>query len=248
MIGKLESSISGPLKHDISNLKDFQDKLNSELRLFQDTNIELKKEVTCLRDLIKSKDDQISELNEKVNALELKLDDYEQYSRRNSLRISGIKETQSEDVAQKVLDVFNSKLDLDSPVTPDQVDRVHRVGPKKVETTRAILIKFATYGVRKKVFQSKKNLKAKTRNVQVTNEDNSDNRSVDDQNTETDGSIYINEDLTKIRANLIWKARLLKKDKKISDCWTHDGTILIKNNVHKIIPINTETELVKAAA
>ena len=58
---------------------------------------QLQTEVAYLRDIIKSKDDRISVLENKVENLENKLDDMEQYSRRNSIRISGIEETSSED-------------------------------------------------------------------------------------------------------------------------------------------------------
>ena len=58
--------------------------------------------------------------------------------------------------------------------------------------------------------------------------------------------IFINEDLTKYRAQLLYQARTLKRQKKIEDCWSWDGSILIKNKAAKIIPVTNELDLLKA--
>ena len=41
-------------------------------------------------------------------------------------------------------------------------------------------------------------------------------------------SIYVNEDLTKLRATLICKGRKLVNDRKLRVCWTWDGRILVQ--------------------
>ena len=155
--------------------------------------------------------------------------DYEQYSRRNSLRISGLEEDQSEDVPQKVLDLFNDKMKVSPPVTPYHIHRIHRTGPEKTGVPRQVLVKFATYRVRDKVFRSKRNLKEETSHVPSPQTAPSSNYETSKQ------KMFLNEDLTRARSNLLWRARLLKKDKVISDCWSWIGTILIKNTAGKII-------------
>ena len=40
--------------------------------------------------------------------------------------------------------------------------------------------------------------------------------------------IFINEDLTKTRADLLWTIRDLKKKEKLLDGWSHDGKVAIK--------------------
>ena len=40
--------------------------------------------------------------------------------------------------------------------------------------------------------------------------------------------IYISEDLTRQRQLIFWKCREAKKSKKIRDCWTTDGQIIIR--------------------
>ena len=55
-------------------------------------------------------------------------------------------------------------------------------------------------------------------------------------------NIFINEDLTKTRATLAWKSRILKREKKIRDTWTRDGMIFIKNNQDEIRTLTSDAE------
>ena len=70
-----------------------------------------------------------------------------------------------------------------------------------------MIVKFATYRARNRVFRAKAQL-----------------RQSDVQN------IFINEDLTRERSELFYKARRMKKTRQIMDCWTSDGKILLKTN------------------
>ena len=201
---------------------------------------QLQKEVGVLRDLVKSKDDQIKKLDDRIRALEMKQDDTEQYSRRNSLRISGIKEATSEDIGETVLDLFNNSLDITPQITLNQIDRVHRVGPRKENSPRAVLVKFATYRTRDAVFRQRTKLKKKS------SRDNQNQVSDVDEDKRNDAPIFINEDLTRNRSHLLYLARQAKIKKKIIDCWSWDGTILIKDKMSRIIPIRSESDLLDA--
>ena len=59
---------------------------------------QLTKEVCELRDIVKSRDVQVKELKTEIDEMKAILDDHEQYSRRNSLRISGVIEDANEDI------------------------------------------------------------------------------------------------------------------------------------------------------
>ena len=56
-------------------------------------------------------------------------------------------------------------------------------------------------------------------------------------------SIYVNDDLTKLRATLFWKARKLVSDRKLRACWTWDGRILVQTHNGKIEAITREYDL-----
>ena len=51
--------------------------------------------------------------------------------------------------------------------------------------------------------------------------------------------LYINEDLTKTRAEVAARARQLKRDGKLDDTWTRDGIIFVKkgDSVHRITTV-----------
>ena len=118
---------------------------------------DLRKEIGTLRDLLVSKETRIKKLEERVELLESSHDDLEQYSGlRNSIRISGIPETNDEDIQARVFDLFQHKMGVDTSIT--DIDRMHR-GGRRGDRPRSVLVKFATYRARKAVFQAKRFLR-----------------------------------------------------------------------------------------
>ena len=229
VINKLDSTICQHLNMNLQTLTTATQDLKKELDTFRTSNQQLRTEVSELRELVKKKDDRIKNLEGKAIAVELTLDEHEQYSRRNSLRISGVNETGNEDIGERVLGLFNKRMKLQPPITADEIDRVHRTGPMKEGATRPVLVKFATYRTRHRVFSNKKTLKSKDNNAAKT-------------------PVYINEDLTRRRANLLWKARSHVKNNHLRGCWSSDGTVLVLNNYGKVIVIKTEQDLEIQAA
>ena len=179
----------------------------------------LKQEISTLRDEIKLKDEKIDSLEKRVDELTQTADNLEQYSRRNSLRIFGREENDHEDPAEQAFNIINKELKLDIKV----IDRAHRVGKKSKErkTPRPTLVKFATHADRDAVYKKRRLLRGT--------------------------SIFINEDLTQPRSALLYTARSYKRNKRIKDCWTHDGLILVKNNHGRVIAVRTERDLVDAS-
>ena len=97
------------------------------------------------------------------------------------------------------------------------IHRSHRVGKK-----RAIIVKFSTYRARNRFYRSR--VKAKDNGYR---------------------GIFVNEDLTKTRASLLYTARTLKSAGKIDSCWSFDGTILVKDASMKVFRINCAEDLNK---
>jgi len=171
------------------------------------------------------KDWKIAKLEGEIAKLKTKQDDEEQYSRRNSVRISGIEETANEDTDTKVLSIINKELKL-TDVTNEDIDRSHRVGPKSNERHRSILVKFRSYREKALVLKHSKHLKARNKNC-----------------ADVKDRIYINEDLTTRRAFLAREARKLAKDGLLDDTWTYDGRILIKDLKGLITQISSIDDL-----
>lgn len=205
----LRSAIVGPLLEEVRQLKK--------------SLVEKDKTIDALQSQISDlmeKDKTIDALKSQVSDLVDKNDDLEQYTRRQSLRISGIPEEASEDCLSKTLNALNDSLHLDPPLAPSDIDRIHRTGrPRTDNKPRAVLIKFVSYRQRQRVTDNRKEL---------------------------DGSdIYVNEDLTRKRNQLFWIARKAKKDRKIKNCITLDGRISIKDLTNKTHFIKNEEDLNK---
>lgn len=173
------------------------------------------------------RDAEIIKLKGRVDELEGRLDDQEQYSRRTSVRISGVEEEDGEDIEQTVNEIFAT---LDHRPA---INRVHRVGAKLTKSDdgkggattivrkgpRQIICQFTNYPDKRKTLKLKADLKDKLPGV------------------------FFNDDLTRQRSNLFFQAREKKRNDKINDCWTADGRIVIKDKQDKIHYITRLSDL-----
>ena len=67
----------------------------------------------------------------------------------------------------------------------------------------------------------------------------------DNETTEDDQPrIYLNEDLNKVRSELLFLSRKAKRGNKIMDCWSYDGRIVVKDLKGKISTVTSENELI----
>ena len=120
------------------NDKQVADKLNAVL------NRDVLTEIQQLRNVIIKKDEKIVDLDKRVMSLEKQVDDLEQYSRRNSVRISGLPEYPNSDPADVTLYLLNKTMGITPPLQYADLDRVHRVGKPRSTGARGMLVKFAT--------------------------------------------------------------------------------------------------------
>lgn len=162
----------------------------------------------------------INTLEAENSALKKQLDNIEQYNRRNTLRIFGIKENENENVPEIVENMLKNKMQLN--ISPNNIEECYRIRSKKdvnkpggqlVKKSGAIVIKFNTYEDRKMVYANKSRLK--------------------------NSKIMIYEDLTKIKLRLVNKA--IEKYGR-HNIWTLDGRIKVKTE-SGIKIINDETDI-----
>ena len=87
------------------------------------------------------------------------IDRQEQYLRRNYILIHSITETQDENTDDISLRTINKHLQLE--LTEKELDRTHRIGNPKSgnKRPRPIIVKFARYNIRRKIFVYEKRLK-----------------------------------------------------------------------------------------
>ena len=173
-----------------------------------------------------SKEETISKLEKKIEALENSVDDTEQYTRRSNLIFRGFAELgRGEDTDARILALVNDETDLAPPLQLADIARSHRLGaPRPDARSRAIIVRFTSDRVRDTVYRARTKLKdfnARNRNAQI----------------------YINDDLTTQRSKLAYECRKLKKEKRIADTWTFTGKILIKDTGNKITEIRSTEQL-----
>lgn len=159
------------------------------------------------------------DLQDQIRKQEFRIDEAEQYSRRNCLLLHGVSETPNEDVYTKVTEVLKDKLNLE--LTMMSFDRCHRLGKPKRSTAdvvatgrRPIIIKFTRYHERERVWRAKRLLKGT--------------------------AFLITESLTATRKEMLNKARDHFGARKT---YTLDGRIIIVDPEGKKTYVNTPAEL-----
>ena len=143
-----------------------------------------------------------------MDKLELVADDSEQYSRRNSIRITGISENKDENTDDIVLKLA---IDLGVYLNPADIDRSHRVGAPRAGRKRAVLVKFATYRGRHSLFAKRMDIR-----------DNEDWKTT-----------FINEDLTTRRSKILFKAWDYVRAGLLKSSYSSDGRIYVKDKSDK---------------
>ena len=154
---------------------------------------------------------EINALYNKIKELESRIEGQEQYSRRSSLRFHNIKVSVDERGNVKhhvyidglILNVCNNKLGLD--INLHDIGRSHIIGKVK-DGKSQVIVRFISYRTRTKVHSNKKGLK----NHQE--------------------KIFITENLTKYRTELVKQLAELKFNGLLYTYCTSDGRIFIKQN------------------
>ena len=175
--------------------------------LFKQLNSDFRNSLASLQSQIESKDKKILELTKRV-------DDLENQNRRKNLRIQGIDYREGEDVNQKVCDNISKLLKI--KLKPSDIDESFRLNKRgsKPTSESPILVKLNKYEVKRQIYSSKKLLK----------------------DTVTGTKIYINEDLSKSRADLYKKVRQLRKDRLIWKTWTNNSRIYFTLDRNDALP------------
>ena len=169
------------------------------------------------------KDREISLLKDQVDALD-------QYSRRSCVRLGPVPESADEN-SDEIVKAVAKSVGVD--LTDDAIDRSDRVGKKSATATRnrPILVRLTSYRHKEALMKARRALKQIDGGKIVPSADWPPlARNSGSSATPASRKIFINEDLTRIRAHVAAKARQLERDQRISDAWTRDGFIFIKKN------------------
>ena len=182
--------------------------------------------------------EEISNLKSQAAALKtqeikdsIKVDELEQYWRRQNLEIVGVPEKEDENTNAIVLEV--AKM-LDVDIMSSHISTSHRLPKKKANSrnnsgSSPIIVRFTSRDIRKQIYANRK----KARFVDLKNFSVSDTK-----------NIFVNENLTPTRKQLFWKTKQEVKNNSWKYIWTHNGNVFVKKDDNaSITEIKNELDL-----
>lgn len=192
------------------------DILEGKLFEKEEENDKLKKEITGLNKEIESQKTENTKLSEQIEknneTAEGKINDLEQYGRRNNVRMNGVAEVGEETperTTTAIIEVLNNNIE-NLALRREDIDIAHRLGKKKNGKHRQIIVKFQSRMKRDTILRNKKLFKG------------------------TD--IFINEDLTKINQHVLACVRKKMAD-EVAMAWSKGGRLFYKNKTDAVIEV-----------
>ena len=228
---ELENMVQGmvanaikPLEEEIKALKTEVDALRQSQQFICNQNDDLNKSYKSALLSTKQQKQSITELNKRTDVLmkqscedEIKIDELEQYDRRQNLELQGVPEMPNEDVTQITIKLASSiGVDLDK----EEISIAHRLPQKKrIGKTRSnndkkhptIIVRFVSRTKRNEIYARR----FKAKDVETFPVENMEN-------------LYINENLTQRRKRLFWITKQKAKELGYSFIWTNNGQIYVR--------------------
>lgn len=214
-LADMESRIKESVYKSVSHRIDI---VEGELHTTNSENDKLKKDIESMKKEIKENGNEIQRLHEKHdkarNHYIRKTNELEQYTRRNSIRLTGkgITIEEEKETAAKTTEtavkLLNEKLGMN--ITNKDIDIAHRIGVMRRGTPRGIIVKFLS------------------RHSKIA--------SLKDKRTKLKGTgIYVQEDLTQLNANVL---KHVRENSEIETAWSFEGQLYGKyksnGNVNKV--------------
>ena len=222
-IGRIAAAVRSIMIPDMQAIIDKRvDALKTEydgkVKWLQTDNNKLRKRITDLETENADLRGDVEDMQTEIDDIKWRSDELEQYSRRNSFRISGIAEDDirsTDDIVIEIANRYNINVDI------NDIDRSHRVGTKSAGRNRAILVKCTSYRA-KRAFMEKK-------------QDLGDN-------------LYFNDDLTKLRSTVLYKARKVFKADRLNGAWSFNGKVFVKDEKDVKHEVKSETDVDKLSS
>ena len=179
-------------------------RVEGELFFLHEENDSLRAELGTSRSEMKKMSEDLVTMRAENDGCRKENEELEMYSRRNSIRVFGIREEDKESCEQQVIGLCKTKLGIN--LAESDIDRAHRIGPSwqrnpDPRRPRAILVKFVRHNVKSEVIHKRRLLKG--------------------------SNVAIREDLTSYRQHLLTDIRGLPS---IQAAWSYDGHITALHN------------------
>ncbi|KAF0302267.1 hypothetical protein FJT64_025619 [Amphibalanus amphitrite] len=159
---------------------------------------------------MESKEEEIAVLREELKETRAKLDDLEQYSRKNCLNISGIPETVGESTAQLV------PCTVGVTINQTDIDTCHRVVRQAAGKPPTIIVKFARFDQRQELHAARRQLRevAAPAGGRFT--------------TQQLEKVFVSDNLTQHRQSVLYAARQLRRKGKLFAAWSDVGRLKLR--------------------
>lgn len=207
------------LSEEMTEIKDSLNFMSEEIR----TVVKQQKTLTGLMEEIRELKIIIKQRDQRIEFLEQRVDDLEQYSRAEDIIITGLEtkhrsyarvassasDQQGEDAPSEELHTLEEHVvqflsNRNIYLKSHQVSTCHTLPRKDNKTTPTIVMKFVNRKYKVEVMKQAKKLKGT--------------------------GVYINEHLTKKNAEIARNGRILRKQGKIQATWTRNGKVYIQLN------------------
>lgn len=109
----------------------------------------------CQKELVSCKVN-IESLDKRLLRMEEALDEQEQYTRRNNIRVYGVPEAKKENTSELFVDLCREKLKIN--ITNNDLDCCHRLAGKE-GASKPIIVRFVRRDIRNKIYNEKRKLK-----------------------------------------------------------------------------------------
>ena len=207
---KLAKEMAG-LRNTIQEQKVELDSLKSLIIKVEKENNALETELSVARKRMDEQEEELAELYTLQDKLE-------QYTRKQSLEICGIPDSAYSSTEEAVLQLAET---LDVPLSPGDINISHTIKRKGAGT---ILVKFQSHKAKSRFY------KARTKLKNIKFQDVFPNASTAARVAAGQGRIFINENLTTYRRDLLRKANNKRKDGLVISAWSLDGKIFVKTS------------------
>ncbi|CAH3134571.1 unnamed protein product, partial [Porites lobata] len=203
----IQIQLSTILKENIELRNEFEELKCSAT----DANKELKNTISSMNNRLKTMYQDLENQREETERLSEELDNLEQYSRKNSVEIHGIPQdayTNTEQVVIKLAEALNITVE------PEDIEISHKINKGK-----AIIAKFVNHKAKARLYKERTKLKGVRLHDLFPGYPSSGNR-----------RIYLNENLTPYRRELVEEANKRKHDGTLVSVWTLDGKVYVKTS------------------
>ena len=201
----LRSSI---LNDIVSSNVQLKKTIDEQIKISEQQNKIIKEQAHKLDGKTKLMEQKCDNLSAELNKVKVAVSDLEQYGRRNSLRFSKLgfdPKLPENELIKKTTAFINDRMQPNSPLlSQSDIDRCHPTGQLRNNVPSHVIVKFASYHIKHRVFSAKANL----RNTPV----------------------FFSEDLTLSNYAIIKKLQPLKKRNKVHSFWTSNGRIFVEKS------------------